>query len=87
MLLYGEYTIYEYETPEGYIKDAEPQTVFVEENGQLINVIFRNSPIIPETKIEQELPKTGVENSLFNSLRDILILGFLSILYMKRKYS
>lgn len=88
LLLYGEYTICENEAPEGYIKESEPQTVFIKENGELIEVIFKNSPVNPvkpEVPVEQELPKTGLENNLFSSIIDIIILGFISIFYIKTK--
>lgn len=53
-LEYGEFTIYEYESPNGFLKDAEPQTVFIEENEQIIEITFKNKPVEPE------LPKTGI---------------------------
>lgn len=52
-LPYGKYTVYEYETPEHFLKDAEPQTVSITENNQVIELTFKNSPKEPE------LPKTG----------------------------
>lgn len=50
---YGEYIIYEYETPENFLKDAEPQEISITEDGQNIELIFMNTPKEPE------LPKTG----------------------------
>lgn len=52
-LPYGEYTVYEYETPEHFLKDAEPQKVSIIENNQTIELTFKNTPKEPE------LPKTG----------------------------
>lgn len=52
-LPYGEYTIYEYETPEHFFKDSKPQTLKITENNQILEVTFTNTPREPE------LPKTG----------------------------
>lgn len=52
-LPYGEYTVYEYETPEHFLKDAEPQTIWITEDEQIIELIFKNTPEEPK------LPKTG----------------------------
>ncbi len=52
-LPYGEYTIYEYEAPEHFIKDARPQTVSITEDGQIAELTFINAPSEPE------LPNTG----------------------------
>ena len=52
-LPYGEYTVYEYEVPEHFLKDANPQTIKITEDGQEIELIFKNTPK------ESELPKTG----------------------------
>lgn len=52
-LPYGEYTVYEYEVPEHFLKDATPQTVAIIENNQITELIFKNTPKEPE------LPKTG----------------------------
>jgi len=52
-LPYGEYTIYEYETPEHFLRDAKPQTLQIIENNQILEITFTNTPK------EQELPKTG----------------------------
>lgn len=52
-LPYGEYTIYEYETPEYFLKDAGPQTIKIIEDQQIVDLTFTNSPKEPE------LPKTG----------------------------
>ena len=49
----GKYTIYEYETPAYFLKDAEPKTISITENNQIIEITFTNMPIEPE------LPKTG----------------------------
>ena len=52
-LPYGKYTVYEYEVPEHFLKDAEPQGFSITEDNQIIELTFRNSPKEPE------LPKTG----------------------------
>lgn len=52
-LPYGEYTVYEYETPEHFLKDAKPQTVSITEDNQVVELTFKNSPEQPK------LPKTG----------------------------
>ena len=52
-LPYGEYTIYEYEAPEHFIKDATPQKVLITENNQITELTFKNAPVEPK------LPKTG----------------------------
>ena len=51
-LPYGEYEIYEYEAPENFFKNNTPQKVSITEDGQVIEVTFKNEPINP-------LPKTG----------------------------
>ena len=51
-LPYGEYEIYEYEAPENFFKNTTPQKVSITEDGQVIEVTFKNEPINP-------LPKTG----------------------------
>lgn len=70
-MLYGEYTIYESGVPEGYLMDAEPQKVFIDEDGQVIELIFKDTPIQPE------LPKTGIGIDLTATL--IFIIGFATI--------
>lgn len=52
-LPYGKYTIYEYETPAHFLKDAEPKTISITENNQIVEITFKNMPLDPE------LPKTG----------------------------
>ncbi len=52
-LPYGEYTVYEYEAPEHFIKDATPQKVLITENNQITELTFKNAPVEPK------LPKTG----------------------------
>ncbi len=52
-LPYGEYIVYEYETPEHFIKDATPQKVLITENNQITELTFKNAPVEPK------LPKTG----------------------------
>ena len=52
-LPYGKYTIYEYETPAYFLKDAEPKTISITENNQIVEITFKNMPLDPE------LPKTG----------------------------
>ena len=52
-LPYGKYTVYEYEVPEHFLKDAEPQEISITEDNQIIELTFKNSPKEPE------LPKTG----------------------------
>lgn len=76
-LLYGEYTIYEYDVPEGYLKDAEPQKVFINKNGQITSVTFKNSPIEPE------LPKTGVDTDVTKIF--VLVLAVTSITILINK--
>lgn len=67
-VLYGEYTIYESGVPEGFLMDAEPQTVFMDEDGQVIELTFKDTPIQPE------LPKTGIGIDITATL--IFIIGF-----------
>ena len=67
-VLYGEYTIYESGVPEGFLMDAEPQTVFIDEDGQVIELTFKDTPIQPE------LPKTGIGIDITAAL--IFIIGF-----------
>ena len=67
-VLYGEYTIYESGVPEGFLMDAEPQTVFMNEDGQVIELTFKDTPIQPE------LPKTGIGIDITATL--IFIIGF-----------
>ena len=52
-LPYGKYTVYEYETPEHFLKDAKPQTISITEDNQILELTFKN------TAKEPELPKTG----------------------------
>lgn len=52
-LPYGEYMVYEYEVPEHFLRDAEPQIISITEDGQEIELTFKNTPKEPE------LPKTG----------------------------
>lgn len=52
-LPYGKYTVYEYDVPEHFLKDAEPQEISITEDNQVIELTFKNSPKEPE------LPKTG----------------------------
>lgn len=52
-LPYGEYIVYEYETPEHFIKDATPQKVLITEDNQITELTFKNAPVEPK------LPKTG----------------------------
>lgn len=52
-LPYGKYTVYEFEVPEHFLKDAEPQEISITEDNQIIELTFKNSPKEPE------LPKTG----------------------------
>lgn len=52
-LAYGKYTVYEYEVPEHFLKDAEPQEISITEDNQVMKLTFKNSPKEPE------LPKTG----------------------------
>lgn len=66
--LYGEYTIYESGVPEGFLMDAEPQTVFIDEDGQVIELTFK------DTAIQPELPKTGIGINITATL--IFIIGF-----------
>ncbi len=64
-LQYGEYTVYEYGSPNGYLLDSKPQIVFIEEDKQVVNLIFKDKPIEPE------LPKTGIDyniNGIFLSV-------------------
>lgn len=77
---YGEYTIYEYEVPEGFLMDAEPQTVFISENGQIIDVTFKDSPVQPE------LPKTGIDNDINFAIIGIFAIALSSITILIKKY-
>jgi len=72
-LLYGNYTIYEIECPEGFLLDSEPKTVFIEENEQVIEVEFKDSPE------KKELPKTGVDANYYI----VIIISFFVIVISK----
>ena len=52
-LPYGRYTVYEYETPEHFLKDAKPQIFSIIEDKQIVELTFKNTPKEPP------LPKTG----------------------------
>ena len=67
---YGEWNITEYEAPEGYIKDAETQSVSITEDGQIAEITFTNSPI------QQELPKTGYDIEIPISIIGMFLVAF-----------
>lgn len=46
---YGEYIINEVEAPEGYIINTENQTAFISEDGQIIELTFKNNAKLPKT--------------------------------------
>ncbi len=48
-LQYGEYTITEIEAPQGYIIDEESQTAFINEDGQIVELTFKNNAKLPKT--------------------------------------
>lgn len=77
---YGEYTIYESEVPEGYLMDAEPQTIFIAEDGEVIETIFKDSPIEPE------LPKTGIDININAAIIFVVLFSVASIIALIRKY-
>lgn len=79
-ILYGEYTIYESEVPEGYLMDAEPQTIFIAEDGEVIETIFKDSPIEPE------LPKTGIDININAAIIFVVLFSVASIMALIRKY-
>lgn len=72
-LIYGEYEVVEYEAPEGYIASEEIQTVFIEEDGQILELTFKNSP---------KLPKTGSDIRLLPITIVVLILTFFSVVFL-----
>lgn len=79
-LPYGEFTIYEYEGIEGYLMDSEPQTVFIEENEQVIELTFKDSPIQPE------LPKTGVNDNIITAIISVVVIAILNFIILIKKY-
>lgn len=68
---YGNYSITEYEAPEGYIKDTEVQNISITEDGQVVEITFTNSPILPE------LPKTGYDIEKTISIIGMFLVAFL----------
>ncbi len=52
-LPYGEYKIYEIESPKFYNLNTEPQTIFINENQKKYTVIFENESSEVELKIEK----------------------------------
>lgn len=77
---YGKYTIYESEVPEGYLMDAEPQTIFIAEDGEIIETIFKDSPIEPE------LPKTGIDININAAIIFVVLFSIASIIALIKKY-
>ncbi|MBE5812963.1 MAG: LPXTG cell wall anchor domain-containing protein [Clostridiales bacterium] len=77
---YGKYTIYESEVPEGYLMDAEPQTIFIAKNGEVIETIFKDSPIEPE------LPKTGIDININAAIIFVVLISVASIIALIKKY-
>ena len=77
---YGEYTIYESEVPEGYLMDAEPQTIFIAEDGEIIETIFKDSPIEPE------LHKTGIDININAAIIFVVLFSIASIIALIKKY-
>ena len=73
--LYGEYTIREIEAPDGFVLDTESQTAFIKENGQTIELTFKNSP---------KLPKTGNDFYFFNFISSLMV-AFFSIVVITTK--
>ena len=79
---YGKYTIYEIECPEGFLLDSNPQTVSIEEDGQVVELEFKDSPVMPE------FPKTGIEtnmNVVIISIIIVTIFAAIMINNFKRK--
>lgn len=78
-LVYGRYTIYEYEAPEGFLKNEQPQTIFINENEQIAEVTFQDSPLEPE------LPKTGMDSFEIDII-SLVVLIFTGIINFIKKY-
>lgn len=56
---YGEYKIYEIESPQYYNVNTEPQTVFIDENQKLYSVVFENE----SSKVELNIEKSGIKET------------------------
>lgn len=48
-LPYGEYVVAEIEAPEGYVITNEPKIISIVDDGQIVEVVMKNSPVIPKT--------------------------------------
>lgn len=65
-LRYGEYTVFEYEAPEGFVLDDTPYSFTIHENGQKLSVDMSNTKITGklviskvDAKTEKLLPDAG----------------------------
>ncbi|MBQ7411150.1 MAG: Cys-Gln thioester bond-forming surface protein [Clostridia bacterium] len=74
-LEYGEYKIFECEAPNSYVKSEEIQNISITEDGQIIEVTFKNSP---------ELPQTGNNSNYFIISMSVLMVAFFSTLILKK---
>ena len=75
-LKYGEYKVFECEAPNAYIKSEEIQNISITEDGQVVEVTFKNSP---------ELPQTG--NNINFSITYMIgfVVAFFSAIILKNK--
>lgn len=48
-LPYGEYVVAEIGAPEGYVITHEPKIVSIVDDGQVVEVVMKNSPVLPKT--------------------------------------
>ena len=76
-LPYGEYVVAEIEAPAGYVITHEPMITSIVDDGQIVEVVMKNSPV---------LPKTGNDfNVVPMIIVTILFVSFIGVLVLKNK--
>lgn len=80
-LRYGEYTVYEYEAPEGYVLDDTPYAFAVTEDGQELSIDMANLKIrgtfgIAKVEAGTEKPLSGAGFRIYDAAGNLVYEGY-----------
>ena len=79
-IIFGEYKIYEYESPVGYLIDSIPQTVSIDKESKEVEIVFKDVPIEPE------LPKTGIDTDIKEIIIFVILCTVVNLFVFIIKY-
>ncbi len=73
-LPYGEYVVAEIEAPAGYVITHEPMITSIVDDGQIVEVVMKNSPVLPKTGNDFNVVPMIIVTILFVSYIGVLVL-------------